>query len=380
VAAAFSAWLVIEVGVFASRYVGQLAERDLIALAPLLFLALSLWIERGARRDFWPMALVGLAVAAPLVVLPLSRLATASAPQDAPTMAALWDLRQATSEATLETAFYIGLGAAIVFFALVPRRLIATLPAILAVARGGGAVAGPGSAAHRATTLQTQSVGADPRWIDRSARGSVAYLYQPDADWVEVWQNAFWNDRIDHVYTVDGANVLGPIPQQPIAILNNGLASAGGKTLDPAYVVAPLGYLEGAPAYSFAGEPVASIDRPGSRTGRLALWKVDPPLRLLSRTTGLAPNGDVYANGDATLIAYGCAGRSFRVTLIAKEPQTVAVLRNGVPYRKLSFAAPGAWTATIPTAAPSGLAPRTCTLELRPTGLIGTTELRVQKR
>jgi 4-amino-4-deoxy-L-arabinose transferase-like glycosyltransferase len=378
VAGAFTVWFVLEVGVFASRYVGQLAERDLIALAPLLFLALSLWIERGAPRGYWPMALVALAVAAPLVVLPLSRLATASAPQDAPTMAALWDLRYATSEGTLEIVFYVALGAAIVFFALVPRRLIAVVPAILGVALVGASVAASRYAAESATTLQAQSVGTDPRWIDRSARGSVAYLYEPDADWVEVWQNAFWNDRIDRVYTVDGASVLGPIPQQPIAILNNGVASANGKALAPAYVVAPFGYLDGAPPYSFAGETVASVDRPGSRTGRLALWKVDPPLRLRSRTTGLAPNGDVYANGDATLIAYGCAGRVFRVTLIAKEPQTVTVLRNGVPYKNLSFTSPTAWSATIPTAAPSEAAPRTCTLELRPTGLIGMTEFRVQ--
>ena len=380
VAGAFTAWFVIEVGVFASRYVGQLAERDLIALAPLLFLALSLWIERGALRGYWPMALVGLAVAGLLVYLPLSRLATASAPQDAPTMAALWDLRQATSEGTLEIVFYVAVGATIVFFALVPRRLVAALPAVLAVALVGASVAASRYAAESATTLQAQSVGTDPRWIDRSARGSVAYLYEPDADWVEVWQNAFWNDRIDRVYTVDGASVLGPIPQQPIAIVNNGLASAGGRTLAPTYVVAPLGDVDGIPAYSFAGKTVATVDRPGSRTGRLALWRVDPPLRLLSRTTGLAPNGDVYGGGDATLFAYGCVGRVFRVTLVAKESQTVTVLRNGMPYKTLSFAAPTAWAATIPTAAPSELAPRTCTLELRPTGLVGTTVFQVQKR
>ena len=50
VAASITVWLVAEVGVFASRHVGHLAERNLFALAPILFLALALWLDRGAPR------------------------------------------------------------------------------------------------------------------------------------------------------------------------------------------------------------------------------------------------------------------------------------------------------------------------------------------
>src|SRR5207248_7846050 len=41
-------WVVVEVGVFASRQLGLLAERNLIALAPILFVGFAAWLDRGA--------------------------------------------------------------------------------------------------------------------------------------------------------------------------------------------------------------------------------------------------------------------------------------------------------------------------------------------
>src|SRR5205085_228390 len=73
-AASVTVWLVAEVGVFASRHVGHLAERNLFALAPILFLALVLWLDRGAPR---PPVATAAAVAGPLALvayLPTSRL------------------------------------------------------------------------------------------------------------------------------------------------------------------------------------------------------------------------------------------------------------------------------------------------------------------
>ena len=45
---AYAALLTVEVALFASRFVGHLAERQLVTAAPPLFLALGLWLERGA--------------------------------------------------------------------------------------------------------------------------------------------------------------------------------------------------------------------------------------------------------------------------------------------------------------------------------------------
>jgi hypothetical protein len=381
VAASFSAWLVVEVGVFASQYVGRLAERDLIGLAPLLFLALAVWIDRGARRGYWAMTIVGLAVAAPLAVLPLDRLVTSYAPPDAPTLAALWELRQASSLRTLEIVFFVAAGAAILLFALVPPRRVAVLTAVLLVALAGGSVAAAREAAQQSRDRQATYLGPDRRWVDHAADGPTALLYTRGSGWVGAWETVFWNRRITSVLGVGGARVFGPMPTTPARIRPDGrIVTPDGATPRPAYVVAPLGEVESVPAYRLAGTLVAFVRRPGSTAGGSALWHVDPPLRLDYRASGLQPNGDVYAGGDARLVAFAChRGGMFRVTLLIKEPQALTILRNGAFYRRVRVENPAPnqpWQATIPTVPRAG-ANGTCTLDVRPEGLIGTTVFEV---
>ena len=46
-------WLALEVGLFASVHVHRLAERDLLAVCPVLFLGLALWLDRGRPGPCW---------------------------------------------------------------------------------------------------------------------------------------------------------------------------------------------------------------------------------------------------------------------------------------------------------------------------------------
>jgi hypothetical protein len=376
VTASFAVWLVVEVGVFASRYVGRIAERDLIGLAPVLFIALAIWLSRGAPRGYWAMAAVAVAVAAPLTVLPLGSLVTSFAPPDAPTLTALLDLRNATSLRTLEIVFFVGVAVAICLFALVPRRAVAVLPLLLLVVLVGASVAAGREASSGARNRQETYLGPDPRWIDHAARGPVALLYTNQTGWVGVWESLFWNRRIEWVLGLGGAKAFGPVPTRPVRLLADGrLVSVDGGAPDPRYVVAPLGQVETVPAYGFAGKLVAFVRRPGSKAGGSALWRVDPPLRLAFRTSGLEPNGDLYAGNRARLIAYDCTrGGWFTVTLLIKGPQTVTIWRNGRIYRKLRFESPAPnqpWRAAIPTRPRPGRAG--CTLDVRSNGLLGTT-------
>ena len=384
VAVSFTVLLVLEVGVFASRYVGRLAERDLIGLAPILFLGLMIWIERGAPRGFFTTSWVALAVAAPLALLPLGRLVTSYAPPDAPTLTALYDLRHTTSLRALEVAFFVGTGAAILLFALLPRRFVWLLPALVLVALAGGSVAAARQAADQAQLRQATYLGPDPRWVDHAARGPVAVLFSHGSGWVGVWESLFWNRRIDAVYGLNGAAVFGPVPTRPARVRRDGvIVGRDGRPLAPRYVVVPFGEA-GVPAYDFAGRIVTTVSRPESPVGGSALWRVESPLRLASRSRGLKPNGDIYAGGDGHLVAFGChRGGAFLVTLLIKEPQTVAIERNGVLYRRLRFRSPSSnqpWRAVIPTVPRPGVpqGKGTCTLDVRPSGLIGTTVFQVE--
>ena len=70
-------WITIEVGVFASKYVHQLAERDLIALAPPLFACFAVWLSRGMPRPQPATLVIAGVVALPAVLLPVQTLVTA---------------------------------------------------------------------------------------------------------------------------------------------------------------------------------------------------------------------------------------------------------------------------------------------------------------
>ena len=382
VAGSLSAWLVVEVGVFASRYVGQLAERDLIGLAPLLFLAFALWLRRGARRGYWPTSLVALAVAAPLVVLPLDKLVTAYAPPDAPTLVPFWEFVDRFSLGTFEILFYAVAGAVLVAFALVPRRAIAVLPVLLALGLAGASVAASRYAADQASLRRQMFLGDEPRWIDRAADGPAAYLFVPGADWTGAWQAVFWNRRIDRVYDLGGAHLFGPIPQQRLAVRPDGSLTVS-KALPAPFLVAPIGSVSSAPSFVFEGEIVATSRRSGSPLGDMAVWKLASPPRLASRATGLKPNGDIYPGAATRLVAYGCPRGIFRLTLLVKEPLTITVFRNGTLYRRARFDSPSPnqpWRAAIPTVPRTGAARGTssCSVAVETTGLLGTTVFQLE--
>jgi hypothetical protein len=380
VTCSLTVWFVVEVGVFASRYVGQLAERDLIALAPFLFIAFALWLERGGQRGYWPMSIAGVLTAAPLAVLPLGQLVTAYAPPDAPSLIPFYELRKATSLLVLELVFFAIAAAAIVTFALIPRKALLVLPLVLLAALAASSVAASRYAADQALLRQQTFLGRDIRWIDHSALGPVAYLYQRGDDWVGAWETVFWNRRIDTVFDLPGAHLFGPMPQQQLSVRADGVVLAGTHTIRPRYVVASTGAVTSEPAIAFHGQQIATSFQQGGTQGGLALWRIKPPLRLSFQTSGLKPNGDIHAGGNGRIVAYGCPQAVFQLTLLVKQPQTITISRNGTPYRTLTFPVATTWRGAIPTLPPPGQArsQSACTLNVQPSGLLGTTVFEVQ--
>ena len=102
-----SIWLTIQVGAFASRYVGQLAERDLIVAAPPLFACLAVWLARGLPRPQPATSIIALAIAVPAVLLPVRALVTPYATPDAFMTVPLARFMDATSGRSMEVAWMI---------------------------------------------------------------------------------------------------------------------------------------------------------------------------------------------------------------------------------------------------------------------------------
>ena len=358
VASSLTVWVVVEVGIFASRYSDRIVERNLIGLAPVLFLGLVLWLERGPSGSFAERAAIAAAAAAVLLVLPVKRYVNVFGTHDAMTLIPLYKLLQSTSPGALVAVYASVAGIAAVGFALLPRHALRRAPILLLVALTAASVVSSRFVAEQARAQQRMFLGDDPRWIDHNADASVAYLYDGDPDWNRVWQTVFWNSRADRVYDLAGT-VPGPLPQAPIEI------QPDGTVFLPPSARRPARYAVVADSITLAGTRVA--------TAGLGLWRLDEPLRVSTEASGLQTNGDVYAHTRARLVAYGCTRGTFRLTLLIKEPQTVEIRLDGKLVRRLDFPSPAADEVWHGELTETGHADDTCTLELAPSGLLGTT-------
>lgn len=364
VASSLTVWLVLEVGVFTSHYSDRIVERNLIALGPVLFLGLVLWIDRGAPGSLLERGVVAGAAALVLVVLPVRRLVDDLGIHDSMSMVPLYKLVQASSPGTMLTVYLVVGVAAAVAFALLPRRAVRFVPVVLAVvAVAASAVAGK-FVVDRAAAQQREFLNDTPRWIDRKADGPVAYLYDGEPSWNGVWETLFWNERIDRVYDLGDAEVPGPLPQTPAEVRPDGTLFV------PPSAQQPGDYAVVTTWATLVGEKLKGVKQQGLTQAGLRLWHVQRPLRFRDRISGLHVNGDIDGTNTGRLNAYDCHNGTFRLTLIPKKPETIEIRVNGRLARRLMFSsAVPSWHGDFPVNGRGG----ECTLEVTPTGLAGTT-------
>jgi len=364
VASSLAVWLVVEVGIFTSRYSDRIVERNLIGLAPVLFVGLVLWIERGAVGRSLERAGVALCAAVVLVLLPVDRYVNIFGMHDAMTLVPLYKLVTATSMDTLEIVYPTVVGVAAVALAFAPRAWLRWTPLLLVVAFAGASVASSRFAVQQSRQQQRVFLGKHPNWVDRKADGPVAYLYDGEPSWNGVWQTVFWNHRIDRVYDLGSVEVPGPLPQAHAEVRPDG------RLFVPPSARQPGEYAVVSTWTTLVGDVRKEIAQIGLTQAGLRVWRVDPPLRLRDQISGLQVNGDIYGTVTARLAAYACDVGTFRLTLIPKQAETVEIRVNGRLVRRLEFAsAASSWHGDFAADGRGG----ECTLEVTPTGLLGTT-------
>ena len=347
---AFTAGFVGEVGLFASRYVGRLAERDLLGLTPLFFLGLCLWLGCGAPRKRASSYVVAFAAAGLVLALPLGRFVHEAALPDAFMLIPVWQL------GSYDVVVWTFAAVAVLAFALLPRRLLVAIPIALALLFAGMSIPVSRYVAKEASLLEAAFFGeSDPEWIDAVADADVAYFYDGEAYWNAVWSHVFWNRRIRRVYVLGKVQrVPGPLPQQRVP--------RGEPAADsPAWVVAAT------PTFTFPGELVATISQVGLAQNGLALWRSRSPVRLQTVRTGVQGSGDIY--GPASMVAYGCSGGTFELTLIAKGAPVTVRLDNGQSVQERTLAAEEIWRPSVPAFGSEGV----CRLAITLSSIIGST-------
>jgi hypothetical protein len=364
VASSLSVWLVVEVGIFTSHYSDRIVERNLIGLAPVLFVGLVLWIERGVAGRHLERAMVALCAAVVLVLLPVDRYVNIFGMHDAMTLVPLYDLVTATSMDTLETVYPAVVGVAAVALAFAPRAWLRWTPLLLVLAFAGASVASSRFTVQQSQKQQQVFLGKRPNWVDRKSKGPVAYLYDGEPSWNGVWQTVFWNHRIDRIYDLGPAEVPGPLPQAHAEV------QPDGRLFVPPSARQPGEYGVVSTWTRLVGDELKQIEQVGLTQAGLAVWRVEPPMRVRDQISGLQVNGDIYGTITARLAVYACQSGTFRLTLIPKQEETVEIRVNGRLVRRLEFgAAASSWHGDFSADGRGG----ECTLEVTPTGLLGTT-------
>lgn len=362
VASSLSIWVVLEVGAFASRYSDRIVERNLIGLAPVLFIGLVLWLARGPDGGYVVRCAVAAGALAVLLLLPVRRYVNVYTVHDALTMIPMFKLSTLTSLSTMAWVYRVVAIAAAVVFAFVPRRHLQWVPLVLIVALVGASIVSSRYVVDEAQAQQRTFLGDDPSWADHAGGSRIAYLYDGEPSWPGVWQTVFFNTKIDRVYNLNVATVPGPLPQNDVSVHDDGTVVAPPSHLAEARYAVASNWIR------LHGERKGSVTQEGLDQAGLVLWKIEQPLRLYSWTSGLEPNGDI--SGEARLVAYNCKSGTFSATLLIKQAEAVDISMDGKPIRHLEFPGPTTWHGDLPVPEQAG---GTCTLSVKPTGLAGMT-------
>ena len=269
-------------GIYLSTFLAALVlERNVIYLAPLLFVGTALWLQRPRVH---PVALVAAATLVAAVVQH-AQVVVFHPYFEAPgySIVALAYRELGLTEHTIELLLWVAVAVSAVVvagghaLAARPRRL-AALAAVVAPLVLAWNVTGEVYAAVGQRDLANRmlaSVPAPVDWLDRATRGRPAlYLGQGIDDPNRVHLLEFWNRSLEHVWSLDGT-APGPGP----TVMPTLTTPDGSLSPDPgvAYVVteAPL-ELEGTLV---------------KWEGGWRLYRIRAPLRLRSAVTGVFSDG-----------------------------------------------------------------------------------------
>src|ERR671935_189715 len=322
-ALALCLWFPLEVGIFASQHVGYLAERNMLPLAPVLFVGFAVWLARGSPRPRLVTAASIVGVVALLVALPVQKLVRPEAFPDSFTLIPLIRLEKHSPGTDLDLIVPAVCAAALLALALLPRRFLPVLPVALVAVFGAISVQASNRIAFEADFLEGQSTGPVHRWIDERARGPVAYLYIGESNWPGAWQNLFWNRRIAHVYDLLTARIPGGLPQDSVGPLEDGrLVLVDGSPAQGDYVVSQY-------PVAFRGRVI------GSAGEGFQLWRLDPPFRISVWIQRVA--------GHVRVLAYACRPGRLRLEVVGAPGSPIDLRRNDRPYPRLVVPGSSTW-------------------------------------
>jgi hypothetical protein len=309
VTAAAVPWIVVEVAVFASGFSLRVEERYMFFLAPLLFLAFVLWLDRGLPR---PLLLTIVAAAIPvglLFTLPLGSLLNVSILSDTFGLIPFLRLSERFVPGGIPEARHFMLAggiAAAVAFVLWPRdgwpefvfpAGVATFLVLSSYSIQGALRDYSRNLKDSAGTLGS------PSWVDGrlGSGGDATFLLGTTLEtWPEtldLWQTQFWNRSLRSVYNLSTPEPAGG--PETAARVDPGtgviVSTGSGRPLRARNVVSSL-------SFGLDGRLIAA--RPP-----FALYRTRGPLRVAQETTGVYGDGWMGADAAYTRFSAGAPAR-----------------------------------------------------------------------
>jgi len=340
-----SVWLVLQVAAFASAFPvpPRVEERNMFYVAPLFLTALLVWIERGMPRPARAAAVCAAVAAALPGVLPYERLIDTPAESDELALLPFWWLQEHLI--TISEVVLVVILAAIVLacvFLLVPRRWAYALPVLVLAwfAFTNERVENFNHGFPKASIgARYQGIKLPNRdWIDRvvGRHANVAFLYSggdKNAP-IRLWEIEFFNRSVRRVYDLHGPSP-GELPETRLTQRADGTLLAHKEPVRAPYVLADA-------HVPLAGGVITRDEGVG-----MVLRRLDGPLRIAYRLTGLYPN-DTWSGKHVTYTRLQCRGGSLSVEIVGdatlfRRRQTVTA-----EGRSVSFLPAQPTTLTVP--------------------------------
>jgi hypothetical protein len=300
-------WLVLMVATFASEQTFRISERNMFYVAPLFFVALLVWIERGLPRPQPLVTLAAIAAAALPLVVPYDDFIGLNAVSDTAALLPLgWLVAHGVAMSRIDLVVLAGCAVAALAFLFVPRRYALVLPGLVlayfAISHH------PVVSEHRFRSAQHLFGGITNEhrdWIDR-ALGSpplVSLLWTGNSDKFTVWENEFFNRSVGTIFTT-GPPVPGGLAQTPLKVdrKTGFFRDPDGNFVNATYLLTD-----------------ASVELDGDvylrdRRKNMVVYAVVGPLRQLAFVDGLYPQ-DTWSGRNVTYTRHDCRGGKLAVEL-----------------------------------------------------------------
>jgi hypothetical protein len=336
-------------------------ERNLIYLAPLLFVGTALWFE---RRNFNPVAVFVSAAFVLYLLLTTPYEMGQDISYNAPGVAILQQGNRylGLNHAEAKIGLLLVLGLSVALLLVRPVRWLGVAVAAAILAWGLTGELSFASASNRASDRFVDNIRRPFTWVDDATGGKpTLYLGQQMADPNGEWLLEFWNPHsmVGRVWSLDGTApgpgpTLTPDPELPNGVLSH----------DPHYP-----YVVEERGMNVVGRVVTTHDHVAG--GSLQKWRlvqILPPLRLRDFVTGQYADGWSGATSAYTHFASG--ERPGRVRIVVLRQTGVpgqAIVRLGpivigddkqphigrpVVVKRLKLPANGAKTLVLPAPGP----------------------------